>query len=553
MRFGRTVALAAALAAAFARADVPPVRLAIRPAGAREAPPTVEDMLFMAARPARREWNFNLPSVSPVTNGFNGVRWYEGGWKRPIYLFEYSGLVNVPEGGDYTFFVHRPEMGPAYFLVNGEVLVDFPNRGGMVRRRPQGGPQGQGQGRGRGPRGRGNNQDRDNPNGNPPSAIPPQGISVATFTNNWIEGATIHLERGPAEFRALGFCEQRAAFGILWKKGGQEPHPISPELFARAERMRYAEVSRPLEYRAAEARLAGVPSFCFPEDAVRPEIHVRSDITNLEVSVRVEFARGAPSPVAAPFAATSSVHVVRGWGRLETGEWRAAECARIAWEVRDRGVVLAQGAARFVHPPFHTLPAGVDGDALVGDDGERLVFVTRRHGRMTEPFYGGGWQNDGAILVDGFGGAASNLVGKALERAFDNYAPVIGKTVSTRDLVSTDAALFGRPDLLEVVAFVKLAKERRIVLAPEIRGFALGEDLDAFERRLSAVVGLLSEAAGCTLMLVTPPPEFRPFGGAGDMRAYAAAVHRVADAYGLRVADVYTLARNAQCTMHNAQ
>ncbi len=544
--------MVAALSAAFARADAPPVRLAIRPAGAREAPPTVEDMLFMAARPARREWNFDLPSVGPVTNGFHGVRWYEGGWKRPIYLFEFSGLINVPEGGDYTFFVHRPQMGPAYFLVNGEVLVDFPNRGGAAARRRQFGGS-QGQGRGRGQRGRGNGQGRDNPADNPPSAIPPQGISLATFTNYWIESAAIHLERGPAEFRALGFCEQRAAFGILWKKGGQEPRPISPELFARAERMRHAEVSRPLEYRAAEARLAGVPPFCFPEDAVRPEIHVRSDITNLEVSVRVELLRGLSSPIAAPFAATSSVHVVRGWGRLETGEWRAAECARIAWEVRDRGVVLTKGSARFVHPPFHTLPAGVGGDALVGEDGEKLVFVARHRGRMTEPSYGGGWRDDGAILVDGFGGAASNLVGKALERAFGNYAPAIGKTVSVRDLVSTDDALFGRPDLLEVVGLANSAKERVIVLAPEINGFALGEDLDAFERRLSAVAGLLSEAGGCVLVLATPPPDLRPYGGAADMRAYAAAVHRVADAYGLRVADVYTLVRNAQCTMHNAQ
>ena len=541
MRFGWTIALAAAFAAVFARADEPPVRLAIRPAGAREAPPTLDDMLFMAARPARREWHFDIDAVGPVTNGFKGVHWYEGGWKRPIYLFEYSGLINVPEGGDYTFFVRRPNMGPAYLLVNGEPLVDFPNRGGMARRRFGGQ---QWRGRGGGQRGRGNGDGR----GNPPPGNPTADIPMEAFTNLWIEGATIHLERGPAEFRALGFCEQRADFGILWKKGGQEPHPIKPELFARAERMRHSEVSRPLEYWAAEARLAGVPPFCFPEDPVRPEIHVRSDIADLEVDVRVELLRGG-----AVFAATSSVSVVRGWGRLETGEWRASECARIAWSVRDKGAVLAEGSARFVHPPFDTLPAGVGGDALVGSGDERLVFVARHHGRMTEPFYGGGWQNDGAILVDGFGGAASNMVGAALARAFGHDAPTIGGTVSTRDLVSADDALFARRDLLEVAALAKFAKGRVIVLAPEIRGFALGEDLDSFERRLATVAGMLSEADGCMLVLVTPPPDFRPFGGAADMRAYAAAVHRVADAYGLRVADVYTLMRNAECRMRNAE
>ncbi len=524
---------ASAAEASAAAADELPVHLAIRPAGAREAPPTVEDMLFMAARPARRQWSMDLPSIVPVTNGYEGVRWFEGGWKRPIYLFEYSGLINVPQGGDYTFYVRRPQMGPAYLLINGEALVDFPNRGAQISRRYDGRRRGQ-QG---GDRRRGQ-QGRQEPA--PPVSAPPY------VTNGWIESAAIHLERGPVEFRALGFCEQRADFGLRWKMAGQIlPQPVSTSLFARAEHMRFAEVRRPLEYRAAEARLAGVPSFCFPDDAVRPEIHVRSNLPDVEVSVRVDFAPGAAG-AAGSFAATSSVHIVRGWGRLPTGEWRAADCSGISWSVSGGGDALAEGSARFVHPPFDALPAGAAGDALV-TGGTNLVYVSRRHGRMTNPEALPPPAGSSAVFADGFGGMATNLLEAALSRAFGGGAPRIVKTVPVRGLATPDEAMFAQPDLLDTVKWLgSAAAGDVIVLAPEIRGFALGEDLEDFERRLAALAGLVSEAAGRTLVLVTPPPGLRAPGGSEDMRAYAAAVHRVADAYGLRVADVYTLSRTKE-------
>ena len=94
---------------------------------------------------------------------------------------------------------------------------------------------------------------------------------------------------------------------------------------------------------------------------------------------------------------------------------------------------------------------------------------------------------------------------------------------------------------MAVVRLLEEAGAGTVVLAPEIRGLSAGEDLGAFERRLAVVAGLLSEALGCNLVLVTPPPDMA--GGAADMRDYAAVIHRVADAYGLRVADIYTLAR----------
>ena len=529
MRLSRSLLPALLLIATSASAlaaDAPPVHLRIRLAGAREAPPTIDDMLFMAARPVRREWALDIPEVGTVTNGQQGVKWFEPSWKRPTYLFEYSGLINVPAGADYTFYVRKPNFGPAYLLINGEPIVDFPNRGSDFTRFG-GGRQWR-----RGRWGRQNGFRRQD-------GARPQGQNAPADTQ-WLEGDTIHLEKGMAEFRALGFCERRVDFGIQWKTASQsEPQPIPASLFARAGKLRFTDVGRPLVYRAADARLAGVSPFCFPEDAVRPEIHVRSNLRKVDVSVelrlRPESALGGGGNMV--YASTSSVAIVKGWGRVELPECRAIDCERLEWIVRDGKDELANGVAKFVFPPFDVAPDGVYGDALTCG-GTNCIFVASRFGRMTDP---GVASVRDAVFVNGFGPDATNLLEAALSRAFEGRAPRLSRTMDVRQLVSEDEALFAPPDLVAVVRLLREADSETVVLAPEIRGLAAGEDLGAFERRLAAVAGLFTEARNCRLVLVTPPPEM--VGGAADMRAYATVIHRVADAYGLRVADIYTLAR----------
>lgn len=143
--------------------------------------------------------------------------------------------------------------------------------------------------------------------------------------------------------------------------------------------------------------------------------------------------------------------------------------------------------------------------------------------------------------MNGFGDAGTNMLSAALARAMDGKSLSLSRTIDVRDLVSADDALFGPPDLVAVVRLLGAERSGTVILAPEIRGRAAGEDLGAFERRLAAAAGLFTEALGSELLLVTPPPNLT--GGAADMREYAAVIHRVADAYGLRVADIYTLSR----------
>jgi hypothetical protein len=225
---------------------------------------------------------------------------------------------------------------------------------------------------------------------------------------------------------------------------------------------------------------------------------------------------------------------------VELPEWRAADCERIDWLVRDGKDELARGTAKFIAPPFDEMPDGVHGDALT-QGGTNCIFMARRYGRMTAPYALQRAQGEGAVFVDGFGGAASNLLSVALDRALEGNAPPLERTVDVRELVTADEALFAPLDLVSVLNLLHEVRSGTVVLAPEIKGVAVGEDLGVFERRLAAVAGLFTEARGCELVLVTPPPEMA--GGAADMRDYAAVIHRVADAYGLRVADVYTLTK----------
>ena len=90
-----------------------------------------------------------------------------------------------------------------------------------------------------------------------------------------------------------------------------------------------------------------------------------------------------------------------------------------------------------------------------------------------------------------------------------------------------------------------------VLLAPDLSGARDGETPESFERRLAAFAGTLTEAGKTHLILVAPPafdvlpgcgcePGPVPCVHARAGRLTAEIVYRVADAYGLIVADLYT-------------
>ena len=81
-------------------ADLWPVSVSIQRAGANEAPPTWADMRFMATRPDRARKQFLLEGLIPITSADEGPRqWYQGSWKRPIYVAHLSGWMLMPAAG----------------------------------------------------------------------------------------------------------------------------------------------------------------------------------------------------------------------------------------------------------------------------------------------------------------------------------------------------------------------------------------------------------------------------------------------------------------------
>jgi hypothetical protein len=487
------IALAAAMAAMCASVadDAKPVRLRVVPGGAREAPPEARDILFMAARPAKAEWTFDLPSVCIVTNGTDGKRWPMGGWQRPIQTFEYSGLLHIPENGEYTFYTRRPLMGPAYLFINGDPVIEIPNR--RRRRNP------------------------------------------ADYSKEWVAGKSVSFEKGTVEFRALGYCERAAVFPLAWMRGGDTNITvIGADNFRRAERLHHSGLTRPVTSVAVDASIAGVGSFLIPEDAVRPELHVRSDAGEVEVQVSVT----SPDEASTIFAATSRVVMVKQWGRFPLPSWKAGEVGRISWSASVGGEMVARGATRFVHAPFDMVPSRAFGGSLFADDGTSCVFVSRSTGKGTNPPE----TLSGAapiVLVDCCGLIPQPVLDAALRRVFGGSVPAIAKRLTLKDLVTDSAGTSSYPWLSYLPGLCDAAGDGTIVLIPDI--CVRDEGSGAFGRRLAAVAGILSEAKKRNVVLVTPPRSAPVFGVARDMRPYAETIHRVADLYGLVVADAYTL------------
>lgn len=488
-------ALFCILASSLAVADGNPVHLRFRPAGAREAPPTVEDMLFMIARPAPREWNADVPCIGTVTNGQDGISWYEGGWKRPIYIGEYTCYLHIPSGNDYTFHVRQPLLGPVYLLINGEPVVDCPNLGSTRQRR------------------------RDN------DEHPPE---------EWISGKPIHLEKGNVELHMIFFCDTRVMQGLRWSvPGDKEPKDVPASLFSHAETLRYGKSKRPLVYKSADARLDGVPPFCYGEDAIRPAVNIRSDVKTVTVEAQVR-SEGKVS-----FAVTSVVETVQGWGRVELPETTAGACDEIQWRVSDGRQILADNVARFLKYPFSLAPTAARGSALMHGQ-TNCIYVAKRYGEPRQPESLEIRSGAKAVFFDGFGATSPNLLSRALNRVFSGEAPEISSVVRPDELVDADSVMLADPALAKVanLSRIPVAGADVLVFAPEIKGAAYGESLAVFERRLAVIAGLFAGKADRPFVLVTPPADLLPSGE--NMRDYAVVIHRIADAYGIRVADLYS-------------
>ncbi|MDD5706309.1 MAG: hypothetical protein PHR35_10305 [Kiritimatiellae bacterium] len=589
--------------AAFAHPQ--PVAVAVQRSGAHEAPPTWEEMRFMVARTAAdRRVTFLTNDLQSIQSRAEGGRnWHEGGWQRPFYVARLSGWLLVKQAGSYRLALESSL--PSYLLMNGalaaqnarpprpgwqtgEVLTlaaglnrweimqvcenEIAVRAGWIA------PGGDGQVvpwpreallTGAGP---------------VAARIERQGALLHA-------GADYHMEPGyafqgvpvtftPVSLRSLHAvrdgaqtvtCHWRSRGALLgsapeWRHvfTGSDAQPIELEVVSSTGQRATASLTLELpaevsaEYRLA-SRLWGVPAICYDDDPVQPEIHFRGTTPvqlPLEVEALVVDAGGRTNRIA------STLALAQGWGRLPLPCGDAREFGSIRWFVRHAGVEVNRGAVNFWRQPFERLPADWDGD-LLSDGGENCILAPRRASSGHPlPFRGlrpgqrlavldgfltpltGNGGGDGAVFDRGllsdlqiFGGQAQGLTA----------SNVVYRRVTFESL---GAPLRTRcPGRLAPLARLSLLLPAdTVAIAPNMFGAAGGENMEDFERRLAALVGLLHDAARCQVVLITPPPGLIPCAtiepsdaGADPMRPFAEAVVRVADAYGVTVADFYTM------------
>lgn len=590
--------------------DPRPVTVVVQRGGVSEAPPTWEEMRFMTARPVDQRVSFLAEGLQPIHSREQGARnWYQGGWKRPIYVARLSGLLLVDKGGSYRLAVSSRK--PSYLLLDGILVAQNP--------RPQAHQQWV----------RGepllltpglhefeilNLCDREIdaqagwslPDGNEVFPIPqaalltgvgPVAARLERLGAVLHAGADYRLEPGytfhgvptpftPVTLRSLhasweGAREvtcnwrlrgQLLGSGPTWRHiftgGGTQPVELGVVNAAGQSAGATLDVAIPadtaLEYRLA-ARLFGVPAICYDDDPVRPEIHLRGTTPEdmaLEIEATVSAADGRESTFA------GELKLVKSWGRLVLPVGCARDYGAIRWRVAHAGVTVDGGRVLFRRQPFATLPDDLDGD-LLKDGADACVLVPRRASSGHPAPFPGVRGGQRVVLLDGFL-APPGRCGPDDAAAFDRQFIADLQLFGGRLLgLTTNAVRFRRVsfdslgDSLRTRSLDRLAPlasldlllpADTIAVAPDFGGLASGESLEDFERRLAALAGLLREAARCQVVLITPPPGLdtgatpTPAAEMDAMRPYAEAVVRVADAYGLTVADFYTMCHTRPAT-----
>ncbi len=582
--------------------DPLPVAVAIHQAGAFEAPPSWEEMRFMATEPPEGAVEFRLDTIRGFTNEDEDVtKWYRASWKRPSYVAKLSGRLIVAEAGEYSLGVRSGQ--PCYLTLNGSLVA--------------------------------------------------ADTSLRRASEEWSGGAPLRLEKGLHDFTVLVVCEKTVSVEMGWRKpgGGAYERIGSESLFPDRRPLAYrvehrdAEINTGISYelgapygfwgsevvftpltlealtkgaapsagdvletrwsaagallgmgatvklvatnRAAlpvelvvaakdggraqaeleiklpgefrrqyrvAAELVGVPAVAFEDDPAEPEVHLRGNSPEslpLTITAWVTDRRGVEESF------FKVVRLKRGWTRYKLPSYHMRDLERIRWSVLHAGVEVERGELQIGREPFTVLPTATDGSYLEIEDALAALVVPRASRSGAEAVSG---LESGAkvMILDGFleenaavvNGAGEGLAAR-LERALAPSADSPGEasaSIEVRRVASgavSDGAqrrTLGEMDLLAGLA--ELDPADLAVVAPDFRLLTRNSELSTFERNLTALVSLLERGVAARVVLLTPLPGQLVFEIDGEARdltpEYAEVVMRVADVMGLRVADLYT-------------
>lgn len=325
--------------------------------------------------------------------------------------------------------------------------------------------------------------------------------------------------------------------------------PRTVTVQARAASGEEASYDLPLAYDGpvwseaeVSSRITGVPAVCYADDRIHPIIRVRTtadDGLRYELVSEFEWLSGERTN------RVDTLVTDKGWARVYLTEMEVDGLARLTWSLRHCGVELSKGTTRFLREPYDVLPDAVSGETLKAGDAF-VVLVAPKASRGDPQAAAVSAGTNGVLLLDGFLYGAEPSSGASGWRVVDVQA------------VEQDDAAAGMSRLLPFAALGRLLPAGTVVFAPSLLGVGSEGGGAGFERRLSAMTGLLaSPAAGRPRVLLVVPPAFDVLPGCGcvagaapcehaaDARVLAERVVRVADAHGVETVDLFTAFQTA--------
>lgn len=312
-----------------------------------------------------------------------------------------------------------------------------------------------------------------------------------------------------------------------------------------------AETVPAVEFRLSSS-LTGVPAICYADDPITPVVEVRASSPDA-ITFRVEI-----NTIAADGTTASTNNILtlkRSWGQLPITPGSANSLREINWQVSHSDITLNSGRWLFETAPFTALPDAVSGVSLLRNH-HNLTLVARRASQGEANAFRKLRSGQRLLFLDGFvasHGTTDRDAAVSLDKSLangPNNQKIAYQRVALSSLDNTSDPR-GISRLAPLASLRTLLPIDAVLFAPDLSGARDGESPDLFERRLAAYAGTLTEAAKAQLILVAPPafdilpgcgcePGTTPCPHAAAGRLYAEIVYRVADAYGLTVADLYT-------------
>ncbi len=276
----------------------------------------------------------------------------------------------------------------------------------------------------------------------------------------------------------------------------------------------------------------------YPDDIVDPTIRISSKGTS-SLSFLLEWKwvhsdgkeRRGRKTVSAPLKASN----------IKMFSARAGDIRSIEWELSHHGYRVEGGSIKYCQFPFDSLPARVVEDRVYDDRGRQLVYVSpRRAGEFSQPKIRTAHLKGGITCLDDTLFSVRPLSGEEV-----NFSEVLGK------MLALDAAAVKTTHLSSRGAHDQLGTASVLLAAAKGTGPGSGvavlsfglEHLLAYnrpaeyERILAVVTDILLARRAMRTIIATPPPVGLD---KEQVREYAAASRRVADARGIPVADLYS-------------